>query len=234
MTRLFARCFPFLAAFGLSACAAPGTPVPVATVPQPSASTWQWQSEEFPNLPSELAITDGASTSPTAAVSPSGAVEVGATRRLEHRPGVAGQPMTAVGECVDLQRAEDGHTTFIAKPCDQSHHAQVVGYIDVQDGPQAPAPSLNRLQGFAAQHCPILGGEFVGGQLSERRDLTVNWVGPSRREWAGGARTLICMLSGSPAADGHGTQPLTGDLRHSGQASQATAPTVQPAPAAPD
>lgn len=220
-----------LAALGLAACSAPGTPAPVATAPEASPSAWQWQSEEPATASSDLAITGGATASASPAPSEAPTTET-ATRRLAHQPGVAGQPMAAVGECVDLQRAEDGHTSFAAKPCDQPHQAQVVGFIDVHDGPQAPAPPLSRLQGLAAQHCPILGGEFVGTTLSSRRDLTVNWTGPSRREWAGGARTLICMLSGAPTPDGQGTQPLTADLRSSGQADQPVAPAPQPAASA--
>lgn len=223
-------------AIGLVACTAPGMPAPVASSTAGSPQPWAWQSAEPTGATSDLAIAGAASASTPPAAAASSVPEE-ATRRLIHQPGVAGQPMAVVGACVDLQRAEDGHTTFMPKACDQPHHAQVVGYIDVHDGPQAPAPSLRRLQGLAAHHCPILGGEFIGAALSERRDLTVNWTGPSRREWAGGARTLLCMLSGAPTPDGQGTQPLTVDLRGPGQGAQPVVPaappgvpTVQPAP----
>lgn len=235
-----------LGAFGLAACSAPGAPAPVGSPSEAAASTWTWQSAEPTTSASNLAITGGASPATDPSGTPSPPAEP-ATRRLAHQPGVAGQPMATVGECVDFQRAEDGHTTFASKPCDQPHQAQVVGYVDFSDAPQAPAPPLSRLQGIAAQHCPILGGEFIGTTLTARQDLTVNWTGPSRREWNGGARTLICLLSGAPTPDGQGTQPLTSDLRAGNQMPQPAstavpaapqpgiqpAPSVQPAPPAP-
>lgn len=221
----------FVAVIGLTACSVPGTPAPVPTpAPEASASAWQWQSQEPTTTSSDLAITGGSSAAASPSVSPSSEAAEPATRRLAFQPGVAGQPMAGVGECVDLQQAPDGHTTFMAKACTEPHQAQVVGYIDVHDGPKAPAPPLGKLQGFAAHHCPILGGEFIGTSLGERRDLTVNWTGPSRREWAGGARTLVCMLSGAPAPDGRGTQPITKDLRAPGS-QPAPAPSIQPQPA---
>lgn len=223
-------------ALGLSACSAPGAPAPVGSTSEASPSPWTWQSAEPTTQANNAAISGSETTAANSSAAPTPPAEE-ASRRLAYQPGVAGQPMAPVGECVDFQRAEDGHTTFANKPCDQPHQAQVVGYVDIHDGPNAPAPPLSRLQGIAARHCPILGGEFIGSALSARQDLTVNWTGPSRREWGAGARTLLCLLSGAPVSDGQGTQPLIADLRDAGHAPstgvpvpESPQPTLQPAP----
>ena len=219
------------AALGVAGCA-PSMPAPVVDTPTAPPSAWSWASAQADPSSSTLAITGGAP--PTTATSmPTSEPE--ATRRLAFQPGVAGQPMVPVGECVNLTRGEDGHTTFATVPCGEPHQAQVVGYVDVLDGPRAPAPPLRRLQGIAAHHCPILGGEFLGQSIAQRRDLTVNWTGPARREWSGGARTLVCLVSGAPNADGTGTQAVVGDLRSPAPTPterSATPPVlVEPAPA---
>ncbi|WP_336249632.1 septum formation family protein [Stomatohabitans albus] len=211
----------------ISGCSAPGAPAPVVEGERTSETPQAWASASG-DAASAIAITGAISERPEPSPSGSTHPEGQAERSLAHHLSTGGQPIAQVGECVNLNRGEDGHTSFAGVPCNGEHHAQVVGFIDLNDGPNAPAPQLSRLQGLAGEHCPILVGEFIGQPLAQRRELTVNWTGPARREWAGGARTIVCMVSGSAMADGSGTQPLTGDMR---AGAVNPAPPVAPAPA---
>lgn len=225
----------------LSGCASPSAPAPVQVSPSTSASEWVWQDNQSEQVASSTPGQPSDSTAPTPSGTPETPNDAQAKRSLANHPSTGGQPIAQVGECVNLNRGEDGHTTFITKSCNEPHHAQVVGFVDLSDGPNAPAPALARLQGVAGEHCPILVSEFIGQPMQERQDLTLNWTGPARREWNQGARTIVCLASGPINAEKTGTNDLTRDLRAGAppapnppaQAPSSAPSAVAPAPPAP-
>jgi len=113
------------------------------------------------------------------------------------------------GTCVDL--AGEASSRLTPVECAEPHDAELYGVADLgragtamATGPDAPYPGQDLVVGEAERRCGARFAEHVGRPYAESA-LDVVFLVPTRRTWARGDRTVLCLVE-DPAA------PLVGSV----------------------
>jgi hypothetical protein len=94
-----------------------------------------------------------------------------------------------------LQEAKRGAPSV---PCTWPHSAEIYGVAPVPYSRFPDSRTSSLLKDFAAGACPPLFEPYVG-LTQERTELKTDWLVPTERDWAAGARAVACVVTPAPA-----------------------------------
>jgi len=98
-------------------------------------------------------------------------------------------------------------TSLAMVDCDDPHDNEVFANFDVEDG---AFPGVAGLDDVAAAGCAPLFESYVGSSYEDTVRLDIMWLSPTAESWAGGDRTVTCVLYNADLAELVGSQAGTG------------------------
>jgi len=100
----------------------------------------------------------------------------------------------AAGDCFDAPSTSGSLSEVPHRPCAMAHTAEVFGVVAYPGGQNGTYPSDAEFEAFASTQCGPAFDVYTGGGGGLAATVDVLYMSPSADGWAGGDRTLLCVL----------------------------------------